>query len=91
MLFVRKVQDKQEVYTDNGGINGGINGSINEIETIIINMIKENPGIKAGGISQKISSHSKRSVERYIKELKDKGIITYKGSLKTGGYYFSGQ
>ncbi len=90
VLFVRKEQAKQGVYTDNGGTNGGINGGINDIETIIINIIKENPGIKANGISQKISSHSKRTVERYIKELKGKGVIEYRGSLKTGGYFFRG-
>ncbi len=28
-----------------------------------------------------------KSVERYIKTLKDKGIIERKGSKKTGGYY----
>ena len=40
-------------------------------------------------IRQKLSIPEK-TLERYIKILRDAGLIEYKGSKKTGGYFISG-
>ncbi len=88
VLFVRKNQDKQQVYTDNGGTNGGINGGINEVLSDVLNLIIQNPGIKVATIIEKTGNLGKRTIERYLKQLKESGMIEYRGSLKTGGYYY---
>ncbi len=79
------------VILNNGGINkddGGINednGGINEDEKIL-DLIYKNPGIRTDSISKSLLI-SKRTVERYIKKLKDTDKIEFIGSKKTGGYF----
>lgn len=72
----------------NGKINGRINGTIKISDSLqnTLNIISNNPGIKAGAISQK-SSKSLSTVKKHIMKLKQKGLIIRKGSKKTGGYY----
>lgn len=51
--------------------------------------IKNNPGIKAKEISNRLKKPIK-TIERHIKQLTDAGEIERKGSRKTGGYYSKG-
>ena len=60
---------------------GGVNGGVNDV----YNFIKNNPYSKAPIISKSLNI-AKRTVERYIKELKEKDMIEFIGSPKTGGY-----
>ena len=62
---------------DNGGVNGGVNE--------LYNFIKQNPNLKANKISESLNIPL-RTVERYLKQLKDENKIEFKGSPKTGGY-----
>ncbi len=64
--------------TKTGGINGGINQ--------IFEFIKNNPNAKVKEIQMSLK-YSKRTTERHLKILKEKGLIEFKGSLKTGGYF----
>ena len=64
------------------GVNVGVNVGINEI----LDFISKNSGLSAVQISQNLGVPL-RTVQRQIKELKDKNYIEYKGSKKTGGYY----
>ncbi len=48
--------------------------------------IKQNQPTKAKYIAQYLGV-TQRTVERYIKELKNEGKIEFRGSPKTGGYY----
>ena len=73
---------KIEVKTIEQDINGGINGGIN----MLFEIISKNSGLSAVEISNK-SNIPLRTVQRQVKELKDKNLIEYKGSKKTGGYY----
>jgi ATP-dependent DNA helicase RecG len=59
-----------------------LNEEINEVLLII----KNNPRIKAFPISTHINK-PKKTIDRYFKKLKDLGLIEYRGSNKTGGYY----
>ena len=42
---------------------------------------------KAKKIAEKFDKVTQRTVERWIKQLKDEGKIECRGSKKTGGYY----
>ena len=68
------------------GISEGINEGINEIETLILTFLEKNPGIKVKDISKYINKGI-ATTERYIKSLKEKGLVVYVGARKTGGYY----
>jgi len=46
---------------------------------------KENQSVKHANIKQ-IVNKSDATIERYLKILKDNGLIEYVGSKKTGGY-----
>lgn len=65
---------------DNGA-NGGITGGINEL----YDFIKQNEGLSAVLLSEKLNIPL-RTIQRWIKQLKDEEKIVYIGSKKTGGY-----
>ena len=70
----------------NEGINKGINKGTNEGINVLLNYIKNNPGKHTNELARSINIPEK-TVERWIKELKGKSKIEYKGSKRTGGYY----
>ncbi|MEA3523494.1 MAG: ATP-binding protein [Campylobacterota bacterium] len=61
--------------------DGGINGGINEL----YELIQKNPTIKAVEIKKRLNI-TQRTLERYLKQLKDEEKIKFIGSKKTGGY-----
>ena len=65
------------------GINGGINGGIR-------NVIATNAGIDVAKLVALLGK-SRRMVERAVANLKKLGVIEYRGSKKTGGYYLVGR
>ena len=68
-----------------GGINGGVNGGVNitDKENTIISYLRNNNTGSASEISAN-TGIPKRTVERTLKSLKDKGLIERIGSDKTG-------
>ena len=64
----------------------GINEGINEVEALILAFLEKNPGAKGGEITQFLQKGTS-TMERYLKSLKEKGLIEYRGSRKTGGYF----
>ena len=70
----------------NEEINEDINGDINEDINAVFILIKNNGGIKAKNIAKGVMK-PKKTIDRYLKKLKDIGKIEYRGSNKTGGYY----
>ena len=75
----------------NEGLNGdeGINEGINETikgDEGIKTVISEHPGIRVPQLAA-ILGKSRQTVERYVADLKQRGVIEYRGSKKTGGYY----
>lgn len=77
---------KLEIQTNDtntsGGITGGITGGINEL----YNFIEKNEGLSAIALHEKLNTPL-RTVQRWLKQLKDEDKIVYKGSKKTGGYF----
>ena len=70
------------------GVNEGegINEGINELESLILTFLEKKPGAKGYEIAEYIQKGA-ATTERYLRTLKDKELIEYKGSRKTGGYY----
>ncbi|NLO16616.1 MAG: HTH domain-containing protein [Arcobacter butzleri] len=62
-------------------IDNGANGGINEL----YDFIKQNEGLSAVLLSEKLNIPL-RTIQRWIKQLKDEEKIVYIGSKKTGGY-----
>ena len=63
---------------NNEGVNEGVN--------LLIKLIKSKPGKRTTEISE-ILNVPQKTIERWIKKLKETGQIVYKGSPKTGGYF----
>lgn len=77
-----QIKDKQD-----GGLNGGLIGGLNGGLKLLLEIIKNNPGIKAKDAATLLDNRSISTVEKQIKELSEKGLIERRGSKKTGGYY----
>jgi predicted HTH transcriptional regulator len=71
----------EEIKLNFEGINEGINMDLNKI----LSYLKNNPLAKHADIKQ-IINKSNATVERYLKILKDNGMIEYVGAKKTGSY-----
>ena len=76
---------KEHQKTTVGGVNGGVNGGINELETVY-SYIQQHPGLRANAIALALSL-PKRTLERYLRQLKETSQIEFRGAPKTGGYY----
>ncbi len=61
----------------------GVNVGVNDI----YKFIKENKSVNARQISNKYTQISQRTIERWLKQLKEENKIEYRGSSKTGGYF----
>ena len=73
----------------NGPVNGPVNGlvcslkgSLKEVYMVVTN----NPGIKIGQVA-KVRKKSESTVKKQLTSLRKMGLIEYRGSDKTGGYY----
>lgn len=79
------------VNDKDGGINDGVNDISDGIKTEIVQiaeLVSEKEGISTSQIAKKLGK-SKRTIERYIRTAKNLGIIEYRGSQKTGGYFLT--
>jgi ATP-dependent DNA helicase RecG len=63
-------------------ITVGVNVGVNEL----LMLIQENPGINVLEMKAYFKV-TQRTVERWVKILKDKGKIEFRGAPKTGGYW----
>ena len=77
----------------NGGVNGDVNGGVNDgVKTLseslkpVYSTVFSNPGIKANNVAA-LLDRPLPTVEKQLATLKKKGLIEYRGSAKTGGYY----
>ena len=67
-----------------GGVDGGVNDGINEIIVILLNA----SGLNAVEIATRINK-SARTTKRYLRILRKKEIIEFRGIPKTGGYHLT--
>ena len=78
-----------DVNATSGPVNGPVNGlvtslkgSLKEVYLIVVN----NPGIKIGQVAE-ARGKSESTVWKQLNSLRKMGLIEYRGSDKTGGYY----
>ena len=65
-----------------GGANGGVSGGVNSV----INYLANNPGAKTKKIIAALDI-PQRTLERWLKKLKEDNKIEFRGAPKTGGYF----
>ena len=72
----------------NEGVNDHINGreGINETAALILAFLEKNPGAKGGEIMLFLQK-GRATIVRYLRSLKEKELLEYRGSRKTGGYF----
>lgn len=71
-----------EPVVENEGLNVGVNVGVNEL----LEIIRNSPGINAKKIGQYFDV-ADRTLERWLKQLRDEDKIIFKGAPKTGGYF----
>ncbi len=70
--------------------DGAINGAINGTKKDIIMLLEKEGGLSVKDLSIRINK-SLRTTTRYVENLRDEGLIEYRGAKKTGGYYLKNQ
>lgn len=70
------------------GITEGITADVKDKITRILLVLYKEGGVRTADIEKLIDIPAK-SLERYIKQLREAGIIEYKGAKRTGGYYLT--
>jgi ATP-dependent DNA helicase RecG len=65
-----------------GGVSGGVSGGVNDL----LIYIKNNPGKKSKEIKTALNL-PQRTLERWLKELREQNKIIFQGAPKTGGYF----
>jgi len=75
-----------EAESIDGELNGELNGELSERQFIILNAIKNKPGVNATTLSVQLNIPF-GSVDKYIRFLIEKQLVGRRGSKKTGGYF----
>ncbi|MEO5367859.1 MAG: putative DNA binding domain-containing protein [Magnetococcus sp. WYHC-3] len=98
IVFRRKAQDSainsQETQRgitpsgdpSGGGVNEGVNGGVNDGLVQLLNHIRLHPGLRTPANSKELNVPAK-TIERWLKTLKQQGAVQFRGSSKRGGYH----
>jgi ATP-dependent DNA helicase RecG len=78
----RKIEGIIEGVTE--GVTEGVKFRIEQI----VQLLSTKEGLKTSEIELLLNIPAK-SIERYVKQLKDKNIIEFKGAARTGGYFLT--
>ncbi|MCG6534274.1 MAG: winged helix-turn-helix domain-containing protein, partial [Syntrophales bacterium LBB04] len=68
------------------GASEGVSEGASEGVKKLLACIQGNPGLRIPELSEKLHAPAK-TIERWIKYLRDEGSIVFKGASKTGGYF----
>lgn len=82
MVKISYTTQKISLKTEDSKADVGVNVGVKKL----LKIISENPGINAKGLYPLFDVTS-RTVERWLKHLRDEKKVEYKGAPKTGGYY----
>ena len=63
-----------------------LNDTLNDTLKLVLDLIKSHPGISANALIKE-TNKSVITIRRSVKTLTDDGLIEYRGSKKTGGYF----
>ena len=65
------------------GTTVGVNVGVNELHKFI----SEHQPVKIYQLTEHFNNVTQRTIERWLKQLKEENKIEFKGAFKTGGYY----
>ncbi len=84
VIFYRKTDEELEKVANLNIVNDvGLSVGLNETQKEILEKITKNKEVKQAELAEKLNT-SKRSIERNMDKLKEKGIIRRVGSKKIG-------
>ena len=63
-----------------------VSEGVSEGVSRLLDCVREQPGVKISEISQRLQVPAK-TIERWIKKLRDENRVVFKGAPKTGGYF----
>ena len=66
--------------------NGGLNGGLNEKQQKLLQLIKDQEGIKIKEIAFQLDIPVD-TIDKQVKVLVSRGLVERRGSKRTGGYY----
>ena len=86
----KRVIEKIEGITEgiNEGINEGITEDVKEKLSKVLLVLYKNEGLRTSEM-EKILQIPVKSIERYVKQLKDANLIEFRGANRTGGYFLN--
>jgi len=89
--FLNSIKDGESqtimvVHRDYRDSSDGVIKIFDDRINLLLAFIFENENLSARTISENMNEPL-RTIQRWIKQLKDEGKIEYRGSKKTGGYY----
>jgi ATP-dependent DNA helicase RecG len=76
----------ESIALGDDGLNSENGDGINEGIKTLCEIIAQNPGRRTTDLAGLLGK-SVPTVERYVKALKDRGKVEFRGSKKTGGYW----
>ncbi len=86
--FTRRPASEREGGGISGGISGGTDGAITEGIDRLADYIRNTPGKNVTEITAAMDI-PQRTIERWLKKLREQGRIVFIGPKKTGGYFVS--
>ncbi len=75
--FYRRGWQDEGATVEGGGVSGGVKE--------LLSFIENHPGLSARELSSQLNIPL-RTIERWLKELREQGLIEFRGAPKTGGY-----
>ena len=85
-LFTSTVHREPVDEGVNVGVNAGVNVGVNVGVNGLLAHVQANPGQRAGEMAVTFAV-TQRTIERWLKQLKDSQQIEFRGAPKTGGYH----
>jgi ATP-dependent DNA helicase RecG len=73
-------------FSHGEGVNEGVSEGVNEGVNSLIACIKQHPGLRTPELSSLLNVPPK-TLERWLRRLREEGLVVFKGPAKTGGYY----
>lgn len=84
--MISNEKNNVEDNINNVGVNEGVNVGVNVGVNKILELIQNNPGINTNELLLHFDV-TKRTIERWMRELREMKKIEFRGVPKTGGYY----
>lgn len=76
------------IFKNDSSVNVGANVGVNVGVNKLLEIIRDNQGINARELHQ-FFDVTERTIERWLKQLRDENKIEFKGAAKTGGYFIT--